>query len=224
MELKKYFHDKILVNLITLLIGALLVSVVIATQTVELNVLGTYAFLFVIFSFGYQAIKSTVRKARRERYKLNKEWALLMLGVALTIMLAIVTFYTLVPFYRYVGAFLLALIMGANYCMYRFVYLTKIFQLKEVQQEVLYFSWKLWGTMLDRGAKEEDIAQLIVDSQVKCNSRLNTNSWGARFSRNKVANVPVGESGITSDNVGVSVMEQLTKSALDIVATYEKKK
>lgn len=225
MELKKYFHNKILINLISILIGAIIVSAFIMTKTSELYVISTYAYLFVIFTFGYQIIKSSVRKVKDERHKVNKEWWYIVVCSILAIAMSMIAYYGLIAFYRVVASVLLIGALAVDYCLYRFVYLPKIFLLPKVRQEVLYFSWKLWGDMLDKGEAEDKIADLLVSAQTITNSRFDSTSWGARFSNVKVYNEPAGENSSTSGNVDipVAVKEQLKKSSLEIVKKYEKK-
>ncbi len=112
---------------------------------------------------------------------------------------------------------------GVSYSVYRFVYLVAIFKNKETQQEVLYFSWKLWGEYIEDGKAEVEVAELIQSAQIKCNSRLSSNTWGAKFSSNKVYNDVAREDSVSSDNVPVSIKQELLTKALAIVKTYEKK-
>lgn len=225
MELKKYFHNKILINLISVLIGAIIVSIFIATKTLEPLVITTYAYLFVIFTLGNQVVRSTVKKVKDERHKVNKEWGFIVIASFLAIAMSIIAYYGTVTFYRVVAGILVIGALAVDYCLYRFVYLPKIFLLPKVRQEVLYFSWKLWGDMLDRGEEAEKVADLLVHAQTVSNYRFDSNAWGARFSNVKIAVEPVGEDSTSSDNVDIplNVKEQLKNTALEIVGSYEKK-
>ena len=225
MELKKYFHNKILINLISILIGAIIVSAFIGTKTSELYVISTYAYLFIVFTFGYQVIKASVRKVKDEKHKVNKEWWFITACSFLVIAMSLIAYYGYTNFYRVVAGVLMIAGLAVAYCLYRFVYLPKIFLLPKVRQEVLYFSWKLWGDMLDRGEEEAKIAELIVRAQTITNRRLDSNTWGARFSKSKIYNEPAGKDSTSGDNVDIPVAtkDQLKVVALQIVKTYEKK-
>ena len=225
MELKKYFHNKLINVAISMGLGALIVSLFIRLQTDELIVVSTYALLFVIFTAFFQLLKSTVRKFRGQRFKLNKEWLLFSLTVLIGIAFLITGYYTTELFYKIIAYVLCGVTIGVGYSVYRFVYLTAIFKTKEVKQEVLYFSWNMWGEMLDSGAKDEEVADLLVDAQTTTNYRFVNNSWSARFSNVKVYDVVTGEDISTDNNVGipVAITDQLKKNALACVKTYEKK-
>lgn len=228
MELKKYFHDKIISSVISMAIGSILITAFIMTQTFDLQIILTYGFVFIVFAFLFQLIKSTVRKVRKESFKLNKEWGLIVLTSLLTIGFAIIAYYTASLFFRIVASVLLGLGLGTDYCLYRFVYLPKIFTDKRVKREVLYFSWEMWGEELDNGATDEAIANKLVSAQTISNRRFDSNAWGARFSKQSLYNEPVGENITTNSNVDIlidpSVLAQLKATALDIVHAYEKKK
>ena len=225
MELKKYFHSKILTNLISVLIGTIIVSIFITTQTLEPYVISTYAYLFVIFAFGYQVIKSSVRKVKNEKHKINKEWWFIVASSFLAIAMSMIAYYGLTLFYRVVAGFLTVGFLSLAYCLYRFMYLPKIFLLPKVRQEVLYFSWKLWGEMLDKGEEEAKIADMLVHAQTITNRRFDSNVWGARFSKLKVYNEPTGEDSTSGDNVDIPVatLSEMKELALRIVRSYEKK-
>ena len=226
MELKKYFHNKLISVAISMAIGALLVSLFILILTDEMIVISTYALLFVVFTAFFQLIKATVQKFRNQRYKLNKEWVLFSLTVLIAIAFLLTGFYTGETFFKVLSYVLLGVTSGVSYCVYRFMYLTAIFKNnKQVKQEVLYFSWKMWGEELDNGATDEDIADAIVSAQTTTNYRLVNNNWGARFSQVKVYDEPTREDNTASDDVDIPVMitDQLKKNALAIIKTYEKK-
>lgn len=225
MELKKYFHNKIINNLITIGLGILLTSAFLTSLTLEFYIIATYAFIFVIYSFGFLILKATVKRVIKERHKLNKEWAFVVLSGFLAIGLAIIAYYNSNTFYRILALVFLILDLGVDYCLYRFVYLPKIFQDKRVKAEVLYFSWKTWGEMLEKGEDKEIVANLIVSAQTKSNYRLDSDTWGARFSNSKIYNDTAGENSSPDNNVDipVSVINELKNSASIIVQAYEKK-
>ena len=225
MELKKYFHSKILTNLISVLIGVIIVSIFITTQTLEPLVISTYGYLFVIFAFGYQVIKASVQKVKNEKHKINKEWWFIVASSFLAIAMSMIAYYGLTLFYRVVAGFLTVGFLSLAYCLYRFMYLPKIFLLPKVRQEVLYFSWKLWGEMLDKGEEEAKIADMLVHAQTITNRRFDSNAWGARFSKLKVYNEPTGEDSTSGDNVDIPVatLSEMKELALRIVRSYEKK-
>ncbi|MFA6832381.1 MAG: hypothetical protein WCR36_08985 [Bacteroidaceae bacterium] len=226
MELKKYFHNKLINFALSSILGAVIVGLIIRTQTDEMIVISTYAFLFILFTVFFQLLKSTIRKYRLEKYKLCKEWFLFCFITLLSVGFAIIGYYNQILFYKVIAWILCAVFAGLSYVIYRFVYLTAIFKNKLMKQEVLYFSWKMWGEMLDDGEEEETIADLLVSAQTKCNYRFVNNTWGARFSNVKVYDDSTGESESASDDVVVPVVitEQLKKNALATVKTYEVKK
>ncbi len=100
MELKKFFHNKMINNGIALLLGAIIVSAFIMTMTYEPIVIMTYGFLFIVFSSFYQLIKSTVRKVRNQKYKLNKQWALFCATVLVSLAFLLVGYYNQETFFQ----------------------------------------------------------------------------------------------------------------------------
>lgn len=225
MELKKYFHNKLISTVISMCIGVILVGLFIRLQTNNFIVVSTYALLFVVFTAFFQLIKATVQKFRNQKYKLNKEWLLFSATVLIAITLLLFSFYGHVVFFEILALILFVADCGASYMIYRFMYLTAIFKNKEVKQEVLYFSWRMWGDMLDDGATDEEVADLLVSAQTTVNYRFVNSNWGARFSVNQVYNDAGGESESSGDNVVIPVatLAELKELALVSVATYEKK-
>lgn len=228
MNAKKFFHQKLIEILISIVTTTVLIALAILPNAVDVYVVITVGFLTLIVTTFYSIVKSTVRKIINQPYKLNKEWFVSVILIFFSLVFCLIAFYSAEQTYRIIAIVLIPVSFSLFYCSYRFLYLPKIFYKPEVLEETLYFSWRDWAKMLDKGAKVSEVASNIKSAQIKSNFYLNSHTWGARFDFQKEVNPKLsGESGVPDNNVDIplskEVSDRLYNNALAIANSYKKK-